>query len=426
MSIPATQSDGFWSTLGSILGLGGLRRIFGRQSPGPSSYSISAAKAVTFDSAMQVSAFWACARILAETVACLPLKMYKVGTDGRAVEDTDHWLIRLLTMKPNRYQTRIEFFETLMLNLSTQGNYYGLKTFGPDGSIISILPLPADKVVVNVLDDGSKLFEYHTQNGVAIFDEKRIWHIPLLGNGVTGLSPLAFARNSIGIAQAAEDRVTSIYRNGAKPAGVLMVDKPMSKQQRDRLRESFSDLAEGNQDNLIVLESFMKYEQISMNPAEVEMMSTRRFQLEDIARFMGVPSVLINDTSATTVWGSGIQQLIDGAYKLNFRPYLERIELSARIHLLSFDDRFKYYLKFDFDSLLRMDRNTRATANQQAINSGQMTPNEARAEEGRPPLPGGDKLLVNGSLVPVEQAGAKQNPAERAPTNGPGTEDPSA
>lgn len=412
MSIPATQADGFWSRIGSLFSLGGLRSIFGRQNPGPSHYPISAAKTVTFDTAMQVSAFWACARILSETVACLPLSMHRRTADGKSIPETQHWLIRLLTSKPNRYQTRIEFFETLVLNLSTQGNFYGLLTRS-GGMIISILPLPANRVIVNVADDGSKLFEYHTDKGVLIYDDTQIWHIPLFGNGVTGLSPLAFARNSIGIAQAAEDRVTSIYRNGAKPAGVLMVDKPLSKGQRDRLRESFSDLAEGNQDNLIVLESFMKYEQISMNPAEVEMMSTRRFQLEDIARFMGVPSVLINDTSATTVWGSGIQQLIDGAYKLNFRPYLERIELSAQIHLLSFEERQQYYLKFDFDSLLRMDRNSRATANQQAINSGQMTPNEARAEEGRPPLPGGDKLLVNGSLVPIEQAGAAKNPAER-------------
>lgn len=413
MTIQATDTS-FWSTIASYLGFGGLLRRFGRQQTAPGAYAVSAAKTVTFDTAMQVSAFWACARILAETIACLPFAMMKINADGTATPDRKHPLYQLLSMKPNRYQTRIEFFESLMLNLATHGNFYGRIERNVVGDIVSIIPLPSSQVITNLLPDGSKVYEYHTDGGVVVYAESSIWHIPLFGNGLVGLSPLAFARNSIGIAQAAEDRVTSIYRNGAKPTGILMLDKPLSKLQRDKIRESFSDLAEGNSDSLIVLESFMKYEQVSMNPAEVELLATRRFQLEDIARFMGVPSVLINDTSATTVWGSGIQQLIDGAFKLNFRPYLERIELSVKVHLLSVEDRANYDFKFDFDNLLRMDKNARITSNGVAINSGQLTPNEARADEGRPPVPGGDKLLIQGALIPIDQAGATPKPGEQS------------
>jgi len=395
------------SRMAGWFGMSGPTVSVGSQSNAPSAYATSPAKPVTFDTAMQISAFWASVRLISETIACLPVMLYRVDAAAK-VRDQQHWLWQLLAYKPNRYQTRIEFFETLVLNLCTWGNAYARITRSGN-EVVSLIPMMSAQVETQLLKDGSIIHLYNRPDGaLEVLAEESVWHIKLFGNGIVGMSPLAHARNALGIAQAAEDRVSSVFRNGAKPSGVLMVDHALSKAQRDVIRASFAELAEGNNDSLIVLDKFMKYEQVSMSPQDVELLSSRRFQLEDIARFMGVPSVLINDTSQSTVWGSGIQQLIEGSYKLNFRPYLERIELSALVHLLPRADRAKYELEFDFDSLLRMDAAARMTANQVGINSGQITPNEARASEGRAAMPGGDVLLIQGAMVPVVQSGRPQ------------------
>jgi len=398
----------FWSRIFGLLGFGGIQRIEGQQFPTPTAYAVSPAKPVNQETALQVSAFWACSRLLAETVAGLPLVIYRTDGDMREV-DREHPLARLFRNKPNRYQTRVEFFETMMLNLTNWGNAYARITRNSAGEVISLMPLMSSQVVTRLLDDGAVVHEYYQDEGVQVIAERNMWHIKLFGNGIIGLSPLAYARNSVGIAQASEDRVTSIFRNGAKPSGILMVDNALTPQQRDQVRASFSDLAEGNADSLIVLDKFMKYEQVSMSPQDIELLASRRFQMEDIARFMGVPSVLINDTSGSTVWGSGVQQIIEGFYKLNLRPYLERFEASAMAHLMTPEDRNSYEVEFDFDGLLRMDAKSRMDGYNTAIQSGQMTPNEARALEGRSPMDGGDLLYMQGAMVPITLAGRPEN-----------------
>lgn len=397
----------FWSRIFGLLGFGGVQRISGDQYPTPTAYATSPAKPVNQETALQISYFWAASRLLAETVAGLPLVIYRV--DGpRRVAVPDHPLAKLFRFKPNRYQTRVEFFETIMLNLTNWGNAYARIRRNAVGEIVSLMPLMSNQVVTRLLPDGSLVHEYHSDDRVEVIADSNMWHIKLFGNGVIGLSPLAYARNSLGIAQASEDRVTSIFRNGAKPSGILMIDRALTPEQRTMVRQSFADLAEGNSDSLIVLEQHMKYEQVSMSPQDIELLESRRFQGEDIARFMGVPSVLINDTSGSTVWGSGIQQIIEGFYKLNLRPYLERIEASAVAHLMTPEDRLVHEVEFDFDGLLRMDAKSRMEGYDKAIQSGQLTPNEARALEGRSPMDGGDQLFMQGAMVPITQAGRPQ------------------
>ncbi|MDI3492071.1 MAG: hypothetical protein PWP11_3348 [Thauera sp.] len=395
----------FWSRVFGLLGLGGLQRIRGDQYPVPTGYSSQSAKPVTWDTAMQVSACWACVRLIAETVAGLPLIVYRVQ-NGRRVPDPRHPLSVLFSNKPNRHQTRIEYFESVLLNLATWGNAYSVITRDVTGDVIGLTPIMSSQVVPSLLADGSMVYEYHRDDGVMVYAEDSVWHLKLFGNGVVGLSPLGYARNSLGIAQASEDRVSATFRNGAKPSGILMVDGALTPQQRDMIRENFRTLAEGSSDSLIVLDKFMKYEQVSMSPQDIELLNSRRFQLEDIARFFGVPSVLINDTSGSTTWGSGVQQIIEGWYKLGLKPYLERIEVSCVQNLMPAQDRMQYEVEFDFDSLLRMDAPTRYDGYGKAIQSGQMTPNEARALEGRAPMMGGDQLYVQGAMVPLVQAGA--------------------
>lgn len=395
----------FWQNLFGWMG-GGTNRVPGLQTGMPGAYAEPAAVAVTEDSAMQTTAVWACVRLIAETVASLPVNTYKNTPDGRELAP-DFWFQKLMARKPNRYQTRIEFFETMVLNLCLYGNAYARIT-RVGGQIRSLMPLMSSQMETALLPDGSVVYQYTDGTNVDVYAAENIWHIKLFGNGVIGKSPLAFGRNSVGIAQAAEQVVTKIYSNGGKRSGVLSLDRLLTEDQRNAIRTNFSSLTTGTDERLLVLEMGMKFDPISMSPQDIELLASRRFQLEEICRLFGVPSVLVNDTSGSTTWGSGIEQLVTGFYKLNLRPYLERIESSVSCNLFSEQEAAEYSFEFDFEGLLRTDFKTRLEAYRTAVAGTIMTPNEVRQLEGLPKVDSGDSLLSQINMTPLEKLGETQ------------------
>lgn len=397
----------FWRTVWSWFG-GSTQRNEGIQNTGPGTYEEAAAVTVTEDTAMQISAVWACVKLLAETVSSLPVTVYKKTPTGRERDD-EFWLSRLMARKPNRYQTRVEFFETIMLNLTLHGNAY-CKIARAGGQIRSLLPIMSGQVTPALLDDGSVVYQYTTDGGVEVYASDSIWHIKLYGNGIIGKSPLAFGRNMIGIAQAAEKATTKVYQNGGKRSGVLSLDRLLTPEQRDAVRLNFSTLTTGTSERLLVLENGMKFDPISMSPQDIELLSSRKFQIEEICRWFGVPSVLVNDTSGSTSWGSGIEQLVSGFYKLNLRPYLERIENSVSCNLFSEEEAKTYEFEFDFEGLLRSDFKSRLEAYRTAVAGTIMTPNEVRQIEGLPVVTGGDMLLSQVNMAPIDQLGVQNQP----------------
>ena len=352
---------------------------------------------------MQVSAVWACVKLLSETVSSLPLNIYE--KDNKTIAN-DFYFQSFINHKPNRYQTRQEFFETMMLNLTLHGNAYARIT-RINGKIINLMPLMSAQVEVNLANDGSIVYQYTSDNSVEFLAEQSVWHIKLYGNGIIGKSPLAFGRNMIGIAQAAEKTVTRIYTNGGKRSGVLVLDKLLTSAQRDQVRENFSSLTTSTDERLLVLEMGMKFDPIAMSPQDIELLSSRKFQLEEICRWFGVPSILVNDTSGSTAWGSGIEQLVSGFYKLNLRPYLERFEASIDANLLSDNERKIYRSEFDFEGLLRSDFKSRLEGYRTAIAGSILTPNEVRKLENWDALAGGDSLLSQVNMTPLENLGVR-------------------
>lgn len=385
-----------WNFFG--FGKGGDSVKAGQQNPLPSVSTV----VKDFDTAMTQSAFWASVRLLTETVAAMPLVCFRSDSATTVKERTaDYDLWWLLNYQPNRHQTRIEFFESMMLNLVTWGNAY--MTIQRTGNrITSLQVLPSSQTVPFLLADGSITYEYTDQNSnVKVFAESSIWHVKIFGNGIIGLSPLGYAGNTLGLSKNLADRQGKLAANGGKVNGILTVDSALKPDQKIAIKNSFAGLNEGNADQLFVLEAGFNYQQTGLSPTDQQLLESRRFSIEDIARFMGVPSVLINDTQSSTTWGSGIQQINMGFYKLNLKPYLERIEASIKRHLMPKKDWETIDIEFNFDSLLRADASTRAETNSKKINSGQATPNEVRASEGLKPEVGGEKIYLNGSLVPA-------------------------
>jgi HK97 family phage portal protein len=319
-----------------------------------------------------------------------------------------------MARKVNRYQTKQEFFETMMLNLALHGNAYA-KITKVGGQIRSLLPLMSAQVTPNLLANGSMVYQYEADGNVDIYAEESIWHIKLYGNGVVGKSPLAFGRNIIGVAQAAEQAITKIYTNGGKRSGVLSLDRLLTPEQRDQVRANFSGLTSGTDERMMVLELGMTFDPIAMSPADIELLASRRYQLEEICRWFGVPSVLVNDTSGSTTWGSGIEQLVSGFYKLNLRPYLERFEASVSANLFSEAEANQYEFEFDFEGLLRSDLKSRLEGYRTAVAGSILTPNEVRKIEGWSPMEGGDSLLSQVNMTPLEMLGQVQAAPTAAP-----------
>lgn len=382
----------------------------GSQSGTPAKQGIQPAKNVDEDSALQISAVWRCVRILAETISSLPIKVHEISGTNTHKEVTDEpsnplWFV--LTQSPNRYQTPQEWLETMCLNLVLHGNAFAEITRNSKGELASLTPLPAQNIEVKVLSDGSIAYLLHrpTKGTVSAMAERNVLHIKLFGNGIVGLSPLGYAKSSMGLALAAEEYSAKYFVNGGKASGVLTIDKILSKEQRKQIRDSFSGLTEGSENahKMYILEAGMQYQSIQAKPDELQMIETRRFQIEDISRFFGVPLFLLNSTEKSTTWGSGLEQIMTGFYLLTLRPYLTRFEQSFKKQIMTPQQRRKYTVNFDFEDLLRADSTSRANLDKTLISSAIHTINEIRAKRNLPPVPGGDMPLVQGAFVPLDQ-----------------------
>lgn len=385
---------------------GGQNRNRGLQITGPGHYAHEAATNVTVETALQLSAVWSCVKLITESIGSLPINVYKVSDNGTKTPFPDHPLSKLFRGKVNRWQTRQEYIESIVYQFVMQGNDYSVvqrQGGKKDGDIIGLVPLMTPQMAVDLQDSGDILYRYTEDRGLRVYSDQSIWHNKLFGNGIVGLSPIGYARNSIAVGQAAELSVTKIYKNGGKPSGLLMIDKTLTADQRAKIKQNFADLAEGNEDRLFVLEADMKYEQVSLSPQDIELLQSRKFQIEDICRFFGVPSILVNDNQQTTAWGTGIGQIVQGFYKFGLRPYASRYAASMKANLLSPAQRDTVDICFDFDDLLQADFADRIKSGKEGTTGGLITPNEWRAGEGLPPVKGGDKLFLQQQMTPVDQ-----------------------
>lgn len=392
----------FFSAIWNFFRWGAPPQLAGVQSSSPSTQAPQAVP-VTVETVLQISTVFAATRLIAETVASLPFDLYEKNSQGRTPSTSS--LRKVLTKKPNRYQTRVEFWESIVFNLVLSGNAYCVIT-RLGGEIVSLLPVSSSQVQTELALDGTVTHRISNSTGEKIYQSDEVWHIKLFGNGIIGLSPIAHAAQSISVSQAAAGKCAEVYANGGKRAGILTSDRILTQEQRAKARANFDDLSSGKNSRLFILEADLKFQPTSMSPEELELLDALRYQVEDIGRFMGVPSILLNQTVGQSSLGSNVNEILSAFYKLNLRPYLEKIEESILRWLVP-DDGRDYEAEFVFDALLRADTKTRLDAWARAIQTGQMTPNEARILEGRDPLTGGESLMIQSGTVPINSIEAQ-------------------
>lgn len=363
------------------------------------------------DGALQVSAVWACVELLSDNIASLPLFVYErePGADGHKnlARGTDLW--KLLHDNPNRRNTPMEFWQFMTLNFILRGNAYARVVRNAAGEAIELLPLSSDQVEVEVDSTGKVIYKYSFEGKIIVYDERSILHWKDKGNGVYGMSRLDYMRSSVGVAISSQNHTEQGYRKSGRRPGVFMIDKLLTQEQREKIRKNYSGLVEGSDDDLLVLEAGAKFEPLSLSPADLQLLDTRKFAVEDIARWFGVSSVMINDTAKTTTWGTGITELIEGFYKFRLRPMLEGLEQAIERRVLTPGQRDKYTVEFSLDAILRGSFRDRLEAASTAVNNGLMTRNEYRQLENLPPKDGGDILTVQLALTNLENLSANPN-----------------
>lgn len=392
-------------------GGGALREQPGEQRAEPGLSLVSGVPAASPDLALQLATVWACAERRATTIASLPFFAYNELGNGRRELARATRLYHLLHESPNARMTPMDFWRALVLNHDLRGNGYARIERDPrSGEAIALWPMPADQVQQHVLEGGAVVYLYRTGNVSHVFDEANVLHLKGLGNGTSGLAKLEFMRATTGEAAQAQTNASKLFGSGGKPTGVLMVDNVLSKEQRERIRAHFAEMADGSASRLYVLEANMKYEQLSLSAEDQQLLETRRFSVEEICRWFDVPPVLVHHSNVTT-WGSGIEQIIDGFAKFTVRPMLVSIEQAVRKRVMTSAQRSRMTVEFSLDALLRGNAKDRAQLYASHVQNGTMTRNEVRQLENLPPSlqPGADALTAQTNLAPLEMLGAAQS-----------------
>lgn len=372
-------------------------------------------KRVNERSAMQMTAVYSCVRILSEAVAGLPLHFYKYTDGGSKEKAVEHPLYFLLHDEPNPEMTSFVFRETLMTHLLLWGNAYAQIIRNGKGEVIALYPLMPDRMEVDRDDKGRLYYEYTTSSDDAPINKKStvklqpsdVLHIPGLGfDGLVGYSPIAMAKNAIGMAIACEEYGAKFFANGAQPSGVL--EHPGTIKDPSRVRESWQNTFGGSQNanKVAVLEEGMKYTPISISPEQAQFLETRKFQINEIARIFRVPPHMVGDLEKSSF--SNIEQQSLEFVKYTLDPWVSRWEQSMVRSLLTAEEKKQYFIKFNVDGLLRGDYQSRMNGYATARQNGWMSANDIRELENLDRIPeelGGDLYLINGNMTKLQDAG---------------------
>lgn len=370
--------------------------------------------AVDEKTAMRNSAVYSCVKILSESVASLPLHVYRY-TDGGKEKAVNHPLYFLLHNAPNEEMTAFVFLETTMAHLLLWGNSYAQILKNRAGQVIGLYPLLPSKMTVERNDGGELEYRYRRfteenpnfkDKGEIILPRAEILHVAGLGfDGLIGYSPIAMAKNAIGLSIACENFGSKFFANGARPLGILKT--PTLVKHPEKLQESWQSMYGGeNAGKVAILEQGMEYETISIPPDDAQFLQTRKFQIAEIARIFRVPLHFLNELDRATFSNITQQSLEFVMYTLT--PWLTRLEQALNKSLFSASERGKYFVKFNLAGLLRGDYESRVKGYCQMIQNGVMSINDVRELEDLNKIPaetGGDLHIVNGNFIKLEDAG---------------------
>lgn len=408
----------FWTGFANWLGFGRLaNQDRGVQYPGPSSWSTEADIAVHDERAMGVSAVWACTRLIVNSGATLPLSMYTKDSmgDRQPLAENDP-LVQVLHRRPNAWMNAKEFRMAMWTQRVLWGNAYARIVYRGDGRMTGLVPLRPGAVTPTREDDGMK-YEYQTDSGIKTYrnrygERAEMFHWRgFSSDGVIGMSPLAYARHALGISVSAE-RYASKAFNG-RPQGVLSVPTFLTDVQRQQLHDRYSGSGQTpGTPPWWLLEGGIKWDDINLPPDDLQMLQSREFQIAEVCRYYGVPTVMVDGASSSTTWPASYEKQVLAFLTFTLKPYLEEFEDKV-LETLAPEN---VYAEHNVEGFLRADSQGRAAYYSQAVQNGWMTRNEVRKKENLPAMDGGDELTIQVNMTPAESLGAEDQTGERDAT----------
>lgn len=374
----------------------------GIQSPYPMGATVPNLKNVGPNEALQVSTVWACVDLITKTLASMPMQIFEIKKNKREISrDSNLWT--LLHDSPNALMTPFEFYRALLLDLILRGNGYAVVDRNSSGEVVAMFPISADQVTVLTVEKSENqieiVYEYQLNGQQYQFSPERILHLKGMGKGLVGLSNLEFMRPNLDENIKMQENSALLFGNGSSAKGILTVDHNLDDTARKKLAKKYSGIQLYNESGLWILPADMRYQQVSLSPADTQLLESRRFSVEEICRWFGVPEVLINGSSDKA------EEAMDLFYKTTIRPLAINIEQAIRKSIFTPDQREKYTCEFNLDAMLRASLSSRAEVYAKMVQNGLKTRNECRELENDAPLDGGDGLTVQNNLVPIDQLG---------------------
>ena len=351
---------------------------------------------ITPFNALAITAVYACVGRIAETIAQMPVNVYRVGADGGRYEDQSHPLYRLLAVRPNDWQTSFEFREMAAQLLCLRGNFYAWKGRDRNGVVRELLPFPMNAVSIRQDQNWNIEYQVNYNDKNKSATAKDIMHIKYRTlNGYEGISPITWNRETLGLSAAALKHGALFFKNGGALKGVLTTDQTLTQDAFNRIKESWTANYTGeNKFKTALLEAGLKYQSITMSNEDAQFIQTRQLSVEDIARIYGVPLHEIQANSKTTSWGTGIESMNIGFITRTILPWVRRFENVFNRDLIPEEEQGKVYVKFCVEGLMRGDLKSRYESYQMGINNGFLSPNEVREKEDMNPRDGGDIYLT--------------------------------
>ena len=381
---PGIDDEGAWTTVGSVGSISQAGLYVGPER------------------ALQTSAVWSCARLIAESIATMPIIMYRRLSDGGKERAPTHPLYSVLHDAPNSLMTAFAFKRTMMVHALLYGNGYAEIGDGPRGVIDHLTLLHPDTVRVEAIPGGIR---YQVREGVGRerpVNAEDMLHLPGLSlDGVSGLSLVAYARESIGLALAAEGYSARFYSQNARPGGILQTPNKLNDDVAKRVKDSWEAAHAGlaNAHRVAVLEQGLEWKQTGMTNQDADLIAQLDWSIADVARFFNVPLHMIQQMTKTTSWGSGIEEMSIEFVTYSLLPWVRNWEDTIRKDLIV--ARRTYFAEFLLEGLLRGKQSDRYEAYTKGRQWGWLSINDIRRIESMNPVPNGDTYLQPLNMVPI-------------------------
>ena len=403
-----------------LFGLGGLSNPDqGYQTGATNKITTEAGINVNDERALKISAVWACVQLISNSVAGLPLTVFRESESGREKLKSRHYLTDILHGKPNAWMKPRDFRLAMTAQMALWNNAYAEKRFSGD-RLVALMPLRPGRMAPYITEEGDLTYHYSTEQGVKVFAQKSIFHLKGFGtDGIVGVERNHYARESYGLNVAAETFAAKQFANGGRPGGTISFDTFLNDTQRQQAKDLYENISEGpiNSNKLWVLEGGSKFEALDFNADQMQMIATRAHQLSDVARYFNMPDVLIGaGSNGNSAWPASFEQQMLMFLTHTIQPYLEEWEAAIRYSLLP--QTTDINIDHDPAPLVKMDSSAKASFLSTLVQNGLMTRNEARKGLNLKEYEGGDDLTVQVNLTPLDELdklGGNDAPEEDKP-----------